>query len=120
MKKDIRTAVDDMHVTSLALKTTILSDPGKYIRKDERLESSLTRLKSMGKKLFIVTNSDWWYTNNIMQFLLGHSWRSFFHLVIVDAWKPKFFSSTKELVRLDLGEDDQGIPVYSGGDQVVY
>ena len=108
-----------MHVTSLDLKTAILSNPCKYIRKDERLDLALNRLKSSEKKVFLVTNSDWWYTNNIMQFLLGHSWTSFFNLVIVDAWKPKFFSAERDLVKLDV-DNDKGIPVYSGGNQVVW
>merc|ERR1711874_321705 len=61
--KDIRAAIDDIHVGSLKLKTTCLADPEKYIKKDCRLATLLERLQSEEKKTFLLTNSDWWFTN---------------------------------------------------------
>ena len=57
LPQDIRAAIDDMHVTSLKLKTTILANPAQYIRSDPRLECLLRRLGSDGQtKVFLLTN----------------------------------------------------------------
>jgi len=115
--RDIRAAIDDIHVESLSLKTTILSSPNKYINTDVRLQQLLQRLRSSGKQTFILTNSDWWYTNSIMTHLLGQSWCSFFDLVIVDACKPRFFSGNQEPCQLDKKKGDNSTPIYSGGNK---
>jgi len=115
--KDIRAAIDDMHVESLSLKTTILSSPSKFINPDVRLKQLLQRLRSSGKQTFILTNSDWWYTDSIMTHLLGQSWCSMFDLVIVDASKPKFFSGNQEPRLLDKKISGNSTPIYSGGNK---
>eukprot|EP00092_Neocalanus_flemingeri_P082218 GFUD01102881.1.p1 GENE.GFUD01102881.1~~GFUD01102881.1.p1 ORF type:complete len:304 (+),score=78.52 GFUD01102881.1:29-940(+) len=69
--KDLRAAIDDMHVTSLLLKKTCLANLTKYVKKGDRLPVMLARIKSGGRKTFLLTNSDWWYTRQIMNFLLG-------------------------------------------------
>jgi len=89
--QDVRTAVDDIHLRSMKLKTTVMEEPQKYIRRDSRLSPLLTGLRVSGKKPFLVTNSDWRYTNCVMTHLLGDHWDSFFDLIIVDACKPRFF-----------------------------
>ena len=114
--KDIRAAIDDMHVGSNKLKTTCLASPQKYIKRDERLPALLKKLLKNEKKTFLLTNSDWWFTNKIMTFLVGSSWSDYFTLVVVDACKPRFFSSSSEMVKLE--PEGQRVPVYSGGDQV--
>ena len=65
----------------------------------------------------IIVSSDWWYTQKIMEYLLGPSWLSLFHLVIVDAAKPRFFSPSenRKITKLD---DVGGTPIYSGGSVV--
>ena len=118
MFQDLRDAIDDMHVTSLDMKTTILKDPAQYIKRDPRLAMLLERLRSNERKIFLLTNSDWWYTNNVMTFILGKEWTSFFDLVVVDASKPRFFSTTREMQRLEAATGQT--PVYSGGDKVYF
>ena len=102
----------------------------RYIRQDPRLPALLAKIRSSGKKTFLLTNSDWWYTSHVMAFLLGPDWTHGFHLVGVDASKPRFFSSGSPL-RL-VATLEQGFPqvplacpppgplVYSGGDQATY
>ena len=114
--KDIRSAIDDIHVTSLKLKTTCLADPEKYIKKDCRLATLLERLQSEEKKTFLLTNSDWWFTSQIMAHFLGPRWFSSFSLVVVDACKPRFFSGQAEM--RPVTTEQSSVPVYSGGDEV--
>lgn len=104
-------------MTSLKLKTTILADPARYIKLDSRMEAMLMKLRSADKKTFLLTNSDWWYTNAVMTFLLGDCWTSFFHLVVVDGCKPRFFSLDHEMTQMrpDVGTKT---PVFSGGTKV--
>ena len=115
--KDIRAAIDDIHVTSLKLKTTCLADPEKYVKKDSRLATLLEKLGREEKKTFLLTNSDWWFTSQIMAHLLGPAWLSYFSLVVVDACKPSFFSGQAQMRPLTT-EQGGGTPVYSGGDEV--
>ena len=75
-------------------------------------------VRSSGKQTFILTNSDWWYTDSIMTHLLGQSWCSMFDLVIVDASKPKFFSGNQEPRLLDKKISGNSTPIYSGGNKV--
>ena len=115
--QDIRAAIDDIHVTSLKLKTTVLADPSKYIKVDPRMKAMLTKLRSADKKTFLLTNSDWWYTNAVMTFLLGESWTLYFNLVVVDACKPRFFSMENKMTEMQLNVDSK-TPVFSGGTKV--
>ena len=49
----------------------------EYVHRDERLPMLLDRLKENGMKTFLLTNSEFWYTEAIMNFLLnfdGVSW----------------------------------------------
>ena len=112
---DIRDAIDDMHVESLDMKTTILKHPEQFIKRDPRLGLLLEKMRSDDKKVFLLTNSDWWYTSRVMTFILGSDWSSMFDAVFVDACKPRFFRDSREMIAL---ESCGGTPCYSGGDEV--
>ena len=85
--QDLRAAIDDIHLTSLLLKRAVIAEPGRYIRRDPRLPELLARIRRAGKQAFLLTNSDWWYTNHVMTFLLGPDWTAAFDVVGVDANK---------------------------------
>ena len=64
---------------------------------DAETPLALLDQKSAGKKLMLVTNSEWAYTKAMMTFafdpfLGGKTWRELFDVVIVGARKPEFFS----------------------------
>ena len=65
------------------------------------------RMRDTGKKVFILTNSDYPYTKDIMTYLMdtpsanGRHWVSFFDYVIVDGRKPGFFSENAVARRVD-------------------
>ena len=103
---DIREAIDVIHRDN-SLKTEILKNVGWYIFKDPELGPSLHKLRSGGKKLFLLTNSYWGYTQEVMQHLLDGvlpeypTWRHYFDFVITGAAKPAFFSETRPFLELD-------------------
>lgn len=51
------------------LKQRTVENLEKYVKKDERLPMFLARLKESGAKTFLLTNSDYNFTNQIMTYL---------------------------------------------------
>ncbi|PAV84722.1 hypothetical protein WR25_10143 [Diploscapter pachys] len=88
---DCRTTIDWVHIES-SMKDEIMKNPDVYVHKDERAPIFLKQLKESGKRTFLLTNSDWPYTNVMMTYLIGENWRSYFDITVVDARKPKWFS----------------------------
>ncbi len=96
--KDIRAAVDLCHRDGV-IKDSVMQDPAKHIIYDPHMVPMLQRLKREGKKVFLLTNSMWEYTNAVMEFLV-HSqgeygemkWEDLFDVVIVGASKPGFLT----------------------------
>ena len=113
--EDVRICIDAVHRDG-SMKSIIKSDIGKYIEADPLLARTLHKLRSAGKKLFVLTNSMWDYTNNVMGYLLGDgkngnpNWRTFFDAVVVGANKPSFWSGDEPLVKLN----DKGIATRRG------
>ena len=52
------------------LKKHTVASIEEYVHRDERLPMLLDRLRENGVKLFLLTNSEYWYTEAIMTFLL--------------------------------------------------
>ncbi len=103
-------AMDAAHLEG-KLKADIMADPERYVVPDEELPQALTDLKEAGKKLLLITNSEWEYTTAMMShafdaYLPGtQTWRDLFDLVVVQARKPDFFSGRAPAFRL---VDDEG------------
>lgn len=101
---DIRNYVDEVHRDG-SLKNYILNEPNKYIISDENIVKALQRLKYYGKKLALITNSDYEYTNNIMNYCftryLGYDWKSLFDLIVVSSNKPDFFTQKHKFLFVD-------------------
>jgi len=99
---DIRDAIDTVHRDG-TLKAEIRKDLSRYILRDPELGPALHKLRSGGKKLFLLTNSLWDYTHEVMSFLLDGvlpeypSWRNYFDTVVTGAAKPAFFSEPRPL-----------------------
>lgn len=51
------------------LKQKTVENLEEYVNKDERLPMFLARLKESGAKTFLLTNSDYIFTNKIMTYL---------------------------------------------------
>ena len=109
---DIRESIDTVHRDG-TLKAAVREDLARYVVKDAELGPALHKLRSGGKKLFLLTNSLWDYTDAVMSFVLDGmlpeypSWRSYFDAVVTGAAKPAFFAERRPL--LALGAD--GTPI---------
>eukprot|EP00614_Pseudopedinella_elastica_P016320 CAMPEP_0172645748 /NCGR_PEP_ID=MMETSP1068-20121228/239888_1 /TAXON_ID=35684 /ORGANISM="Pseudopedinella elastica, Strain CCMP716" /LENGTH=794 /DNA_ID=CAMNT_0013459993 /DNA_START=133 /DNA_END=2517 /DNA_ORIENTATION=- len=62
-------AVFRAHVTS-KLKSEVLRNPGQFIEIDPGLVRTLLDQRLAGKKLALITNSDWPYTERIMRYII--------------------------------------------------
>ncbi len=108
---DVRNAVDTVHRNG-TLKGTVAGDFDRYVERDPLLAAMLAQFRSAGKRLFLLTNSEWVYTDRAMRHLLdgvleGYaSWRDYFDIIVVSARKPAFFTATTPFVELD----DDGRP----------
>ena len=65
--------MDDILLRSLELKKSCINNIQQFVGRDPRLPVMLEGMRQSGRKTFLLTNSDWWYTNNIMKYLLGGS-----------------------------------------------
>ena len=103
---DIRESIDEAHRDGTILET-VAADFPKYLDKDRELAPTLHKLRSSGKKLFLLTNSRWSYTNEMMKYLLEGEmseyphWRNYFDVVIAAATKPAFFQEHRPLMEHD-------------------
>jgi 5'-nucleotidase len=104
--EDVRSSIDRAHADE-TLKTVIKGDLPGYIQKDGNLAETLHKLRSSGKKLFLLTNSLFDYTDAVMRYLLDGerraypSWRNYFDVVIVGGAKPAFFNERRPFVQID-------------------
>jgi 5'-nucleotidase len=90
---DIRNAIDTIHRDG-SLKSKIVADIPKYFNRDNLLSKTLDKFSSAGKKLFLLTNSDYKYTSAVMSYILNSKekkWEQYFDLVVCSACKPQFF-----------------------------
>jgi 5'-nucleotidase len=103
---DIRDAIDTVHRDN-SLKREVRKELSRYVFQDPELGASLHKLRSGGKKLFVLTNSAWDYTDAVMRYLLDGqlaeypSWRNYFDYIVTLASKPAFFSEQRPFLELE-------------------
>ena len=130
LNRILLSALDEAHNLS-ELKAQIMADPDRFVEPDPELPLTLLDQKMAGKRLLLITNSDWTYTRAMMSYILDRHlpgsprWRELFDLVIVEARKPGFFSHRQASYLMT--DEDQGLlrphrgpletgHVYVGGD----
>ncbi|MEO0326252.1 MAG: HAD-IG family 5'-nucleotidase [Myxococcota bacterium] len=106
----VRQAIDDVHMRG-DLKREIMADPDRFVELDADLPLALQDLRHAGKKVALITNSEWFYTKAMMsyafdRYLGGEGWRSLFDVVIVAARKPDFFNARNPIFEI---VDDDGL-----------
>lgn len=104
--QDIRAATDWLHMHG-DLKACTMENLEKYVHRDEKLPVLLDRIRQVGAKTVLITNSGYEYTDKIMEYLLDfpregkRHWTSYWDCVVVDAKKPLFFEDGTILRRVD-------------------
>lgn len=92
------------------LKSEIMSNPERFVEPDPKLPLALLDQKEAGKKLLLITNSDYHYTNNMMRHSFDRflpndmGWRDLFDIVIVSANKPEFFQMSHPMYEVVTSE----------------
>lgn len=126
--QDIRDSIDEAHRDD-SLKSVIRRRLSEYILSDPDLASTLHKFRSAGKRIFLLTNSAWDYTDAVMRYLLDGvlsaypSWRNFFDIVVVSGQKPAFFTEKNPFLELDPNGQVKGVAegqfqrgrIYQGG-----
>jgi HAD superfamily 5'-nucleotidase-like hydrolase len=116
--QDVRDMIDEAHADG-SIKGEIQKDPARFVSRDPRLPEFLQALRDGGKKVFLLTNSEYYYTDILLSFLLGGPglppWRTYFDVIAVDSDKPSFFLEKDGRGR-HLPLSGPGAPVFRGGD----
>lgn len=111
----VRVALDAAHVEG-TLKQHIMNAPEQYVERDPDTARALLDQKRAGKKLLLITNSEWEYTRFMMTYAFdeylpdGMRWPELFDLVVVSARKPVFFTSNEPIFEV-VTEDGMLRPV---------
>ncbi|MDD9951283.1 MAG: HAD-IG family 5'-nucleotidase [Zetaproteobacteria bacterium] len=109
---DVRTYIDMCHQDG-SIKNKVLADPEKYINRDKHLPLALAHLKDAGRQLFLLTNSNYPYTNAVMEYILEGGaecytkWKDFMDYIIVGAGKPGFFTGSQPF--FEVVENTEGL-----------
>jgi HAD superfamily 5'-nucleotidase-like hydrolase len=103
---DVLEAMDGCH-TDGSIKKAVAENLEEYVVRDEKLIHDLERYIKHGKKIFILTNSEFYYTKLLLDyaitpFLKDHeSWLDLFEFVITEAKKPRFFYEDIKFLKID-------------------
>lgn len=103
---DIKDMLDLCHADG-TLKNEVKANIEKYIVQDPEIPATLERLKKYGKKILIITNSDFTYTKLLLDFAFNpflkehKNWQELFYLVITASQKPRFFSDRANFLKVD-------------------
>lgn len=126
---DIRECIDEAHRDG-TIVDKVAADLPRYVDRDPDLAQTLHKLRSAGKKLFLLTNSHWGFTEKMMTYLLDGampeypSFRHYFDVIVVAAKKPTFFEDRPPLMQI-VGDELKPAPpvlergaVYQGGNLI--
>ncbi|WPU63278.1 HAD-IG family 5'-nucleotidase [Peredibacter starrii] len=106
LEQDLIEALDISHRDG-SLKSQVKKNVKKFIVHDAGIVEALERFKRHGKKLWVITNSDYEYSKllldySINPYLKEHKhWSELFNLVVTAASKPRFFTDKMPLLQID-------------------
>ena len=97
---DLRKFIDASHRDG-SIKEEVMAHPERFVDVDRHLPETLMRMQDSGKALFLLTNSHWAYTDQMMKFILDNKhpdcprWQDFFQYIFVGSGKPGFFTGSQ-------------------------
>jgi len=89
--EDVSRAIAWVHISG-TMHDEVGADPATYLHPSPHLGDLLRGARASGKSLFLLTNSSFDFVDKGMRFLVGHSWRQHFDVVIASAQKPHFYT----------------------------
>jgi HAD superfamily 5'-nucleotidase-like hydrolase len=98
----VKQLLDRAHMEG-ELKAEITTDPDRFVDLDPETPLALLDQKRAGKKLLLISNSEWIYTRAIMTYAFdpflpdGMTFRDLFDVLVVAARKPEFFTERAPL-----------------------
>lgn len=90
-----------------SIKDVVRNQIDNFVIKDKETVRGLERYKKHGKKIFVLTNSDFHYSKLLLDyainpFLEEHStWEELFEFVITSAQKPRFFFDNLKFLKIN-------------------
>jgi 5'-nucleotidase len=106
-----RQVLDEAHLEGL-LKQEIIDHPERFVERDPDMPLALLDQKESGKKVMLITNSEWSYAAPMLSYVFDPylpgdmTWRDLFHFTIVGARKPDFFSGRSPIFEV---VNDEGL-----------
>ena len=103
---DVLGAVDKVHADG-SLKIQISQRLDHYVIREKAVVDGLKRCVEYGKKVFILTNSEYYYTNLLLNYAInpfldeGETWQDLFEYVITLANKPRFFYDNLKFLHIN-------------------
>ncbi len=125
--KTTRENLDQAHIEG-ALKRDVIAHPERFIQADALAAQTLLDQKRSGKKLLLITNSEWSFVKPVMDYAYSPylpedmTWEDLFELVIVESRKPGFFEGSKRMFEIcddllrPVSGDLNPTKIYLGGD----
>ena len=102
----VQQTLDEAHMEG-RLKEEIIAHPERFVNLDPEMPLTLLDQKEAGKKVLLITNSEWDYARPMLEYAFdeflpdGMTWRDLFALSIVGARKPDFFSVRMPAFRVE-------------------
>jgi len=124
---DLLEVIDMAHADN-TLKSEVEKNVSKYITETPNLAPLLEKYKQYGKKLLVITNSEFHYTKLLMDYIITphlkdhKDWGELFDITVTISRKPTFFTNSNPFLKIDpktglmsnhIGKIENGI--YQGG-----
>ncbi len=104
MFQEVERSLNNAHMEK-DLKGDVVAFPDKYLIQDNRIVEALLKFKKFGKKLALITNSDYDYSKKVMEYCFGKflkfPWQKLFDIIVVAANKPTFFTGSNMFLKVN-------------------
>jgi HAD superfamily 5'-nucleotidase-like hydrolase len=106
LSDEIKECIDIVHAEG-PLKQAVKDNISHFIVQDPEIPLVLEKLKRDGKKLLVITNSEYSYTKLLLDYAIqpylkeNKHWSDLFELTITLAQKPRFFTDRNNFLQID-------------------
>jgi HAD superfamily 5'-nucleotidase-like hydrolase len=106
LAEDLHDVLDQSHRDG-SIKNVVVQNLDKYIFKRKELMKNILKFMKHDKEFFLVTNSDFEYTNTLLTYAIdeflpeGQKWTDIFKWVITLSNKPRFFYDQLPILKVD-------------------